>query len=148
MKEKTVDSLSFEIREKVESQLDSNTFALVDVEYKNKAVTIYIYKKNGKIDLEELATLNRNIHPILENISRLKDGFSLEISSPGIYRKIKSRNEFNIFIDRNVKILTDEDKIVNGKIIGLLDEENLKILIDKEIFTITINNIKKAALNG
>ena len=150
MKEKIKSDLIIEIEKKIDSILKKENYILIDIEItggKNKNLTIYVYNKN-KIDVEKLGKINNILYPVIENISFFKDGFTLEISSPGLYRKMKYVLELNIFIGREIKITTINGEIINGISNGL--KNNVFSIINKneEIVKINLQDIKTAKLDG
>lgn len=150
MKEKVKSKIVLEIENKINDILEKEKIELVDIDIffgKNKHITIYVYKKN-KTDLDELSNINKKISPIIESIPDLNNSFILEISSPGINRKIKFKKEFNIFIGREIKIVTNDGTVFNGISNGI-KENNLILKDDKnKIISLDINNIKTAYLNA
>lgn len=150
MKEKVKSNIVLEIERRVKGILENEKIELVDIDVilgKNKQITIYVYSKN-KIDLEDLENINKRLNPIIENIPIFNDGFILEISSPGLYRKLKYRREFNLFVGRNIKIITTEGNTYTGISNGI-NENNLILIIDKnKEIKFNIDNINKAYLNG
>jgi len=109
-------------------------------------VTVYLYNDTG-MGIDELGKVNRKIKEILEASESFKDGCYLEISSPGIFRKINYIEEFDIFLDKDLKIVKNDDVIVIGKNKGIVNKD---LIIDENgnKLVIPLENIKKASLNG
>ena len=150
MKEKVKSNLVIEIENKIVSILKKEGFELIDVEItggKDRYITVYIYK-NEKNDLEELGNLNRVIYPAIETIPQLKNGFVLEVSSPGIFRKFKYAIEINIFKDKTVKIISNEGEEIIGVLFCLNTGNEVEIILNGKIINISIDNIKSIQLNG
>ena len=116
MKEKVKSSIVINIENKIKDILDKAKIDLVDIDItfgKNKHITIFVYNKN-KTDLDELSNLSKKINPVLEKMPFFNNSFILEISSPGIYRKLKFIKEFNLFKDKEIKIVTKEGIVFMG----------------------------------
>lgn len=150
MNEKIKSDLYLEVENKIESFLKELNFDFIDIEIvlgKNRKLSIFVYNKD-KTDIDDLSLISNKLRPILETISFFQEGCLLEISSPGIYREIKFLKEFNIFKDREIKIITDESVVITGLLIGLNDD--ILYVRDKngEKLEISLDKIKKAKLNG
>ncbi len=150
MKEKVKSNIVLEIERRIKGILEKDKIALVDIDVflgKNKQITIYVYH-NNKIDLEDLENINKKLYPVIENIPYFNDGFFLEISSPGLYRKLKYRDEFNLFVGKKIKVTTNDGNTYTGLSNGIM-ENNFVLFIDNNSeIKINIDNITKAYLNG
>lgn len=105
---------------------------------------IFLYKNEG-VTLDDCENVSRSLNPFLDELIPIK--FYLEVSSPGLDRKLKSDKEFIIFngkvIDLKLKSLVDgtEEKhflcrildfdIENGLTVQKLDD-NKKLVISKD----------------
>lgn len=77
-------------------------------------VRLLVDKKQGGIRLGDCAGLNRKIGAALENNACLQHRFILEVSSPGIDRPLKTKDDFLRCLNKNVKFFLKEQ--INGKI--------------------------------
>ncbi|MBB6207559.1 ribosome maturation factor RimP [Borreliella lanei] len=73
----------------------------------NGKIQIVLYSKNFSLGVDLLTDLHKMILLILE--ANLKYGFALELSTPGIDRKIKSDREFKIFEGKKIKLMLDNE---------------------------------------
>jgi len=127
--------------------LTDGGFSLVDLEIDDEIlISIFVYNKLDN-NIEKLSKLNKNIYPLLEKLDILKDDFSLEVSSPGIYRNIKRYEEFNIFCDKEIKLTLNDKNIITG-IINKFENNILDINVLGKFLKINIEDIKSAGLNG
>jgi|GEM_PF-4255445 len=148
MKDKNKSDIVISIEKKVLKMLDENT-ELIDIDIsggKEKKVTLYLYNKN-ETNLDKLEKISKLIYPELEKDKYFSNGFTLEISSPGIFRKIKYIEEFNIFKGREIKIILNNGTILQGICEGIVNN-TLSVKIENKIMKININDIKKSQLNG
>lgn len=150
MKEKTKTNTDIKIETLIEPIVAKKGLILVDVSVtggKDGRISVFIYNKDKDIDISELTDLNREIHPVLEETFYPDGDFSLEVSSPGTFRKIKTKKEFNIFIGRKVKIVLNDGKIIKGEIQGLENDD--VVVADKDgRRSVALNDIKNAKLDG
>lgn len=63
---------------------------------------IFIYRENGAITHEDCENITRAADAYLDELIPIP--YRLEVSSPGLDRKLKSEKEYNIFRGKRVKI--------------------------------------------
>ncbi len=151
MKEKIKTKKILEIELTIAPILKERGFILIDVEVTDDSndtlVTLYLYNADDT-SVENLGKINKSLYPILEKIPFLGDRFSLEVSSPGLYRDIKSSFEFSIFKGREIRVICEDGIVITG-VIGGFENNNLTVILPtRETITINFENIKKASLNG
>ena len=113
---------------------------------------IYIFSKDHEISLEDCEKVSRGLDNLLDDLIPFK--YYLEISSPGIERKLKSEKEYIIFkgksIDLKLKkpVNEDEDRHFVCRIVDYNPNEGLKIyrFTDKKEYTIKLEDISSANL--
>jgi len=99
--------------------------------------------KDGGISLDDLTSAQKILRPRLE-LEYDRENLSIEISSPGLSRLIKSPREYVIFTGRRFRLLM-EDEWIEG-ILKEAGEESIVFETDKETVEIPINGIRKAKL--
>lgn len=113
---------------------------------------IFLYKQEG-VSLDDCENVSRSLNPFLDELIPIK--FYLEVSSPGLDRKLKSDKEYIIFqgrmIDLKLKSLIEgtEEKHFICRILDFDPERGVKVLkIDenKEL-VIPTDKIHKAQLH-
>lgn len=96
--------------------LEREGIEIVDIEFvpapKGGRLTIYIDKEGG-VDIDTCVMVSEMISPILDTADIFKSRYYLEVSSPGIERRIKKKKDFERFKGSEVKL---ETKVpVDGK---------------------------------
>ena len=92
---------------------------------------IFLYKQEG-VTLDDCENVSRSLNPFLDELIPIK--FYLEVSSPGLDRKLKSDKEYIIFqgktIDLKLKSLIEgtEEKHFICKILDFDPEVGVKVL--------------------
>ncbi|OHD12334.1 MAG: hypothetical protein A2086_08865 [Spirochaetes bacterium GWD1_27_9] len=150
MVEKEKKEKIIEVENKIKNFLQNEEFYLVETQIQERTeylVTLFIYNKKDT-SVESLGKINKKIYPLLEDIPFLARGFSLEVSSPGIFRKIKFFDEFNIFEGREIKITKEDGTTFSGILEGLKDKLVYIIDKNKNTHSFNLNEIKSASLNG
>jgi ribosome maturation factor RimP len=138
-----------EAEEQIVPVLKKTSFSLVELSlYKKKGrshLQLVAYGKNG-ITLDDCVSLHKLLFPRLE-MSFEQDNIYLEISSPGIGRKIKSNAEYSVFIGRWVGLLLiGEDQWIKG-VIESADDKSVTLKIDEETRIINYDSIQKGKLD-
>ena len=113
---------------------------------------IYLYSYDHDITLEDCENVTRSLNDFLDELIPVK--YYLEVSSPGLERKLKSDKEFVIFKGRRVSIKLktpldgESERIFKGEIIDWDDNEGLTFLRfeDGEELQIPKSNIQSAKL--
>lgn len=139
------------IEEKVEQlvkdPIEKLGYSLYDIEYVKEGpeyyLRIYIDKESG-IDLNDCEKVSNEINEILDKADYIKEQYYLEVSSPGIERKLRKDKHLEQNISKNVEIkLFKKDNNGKKEYIGKLkafNQEEIIIETDKEI-TIERKNI-------
>ncbi len=120
-------------RETLKSLLKECEVELYDTEIVTengrKIYRIYITSKDG-ITLNKCEKVTKIISPLLDTNPPIEGQYYLEVSSPGVERKLKSIDNFKSSIGELVKINTFDKEKIKGKLLKV-DEDN-KILIREE----------------
>ncbi|EAI3188283.1 ribosome maturation factor RimP [Campylobacter jejuni] len=109
-----------------------------------KIYRIYVQKEGG-VNLDDCTRLSEILSPIFDVEPPVNGEYFLEVSSPGLERKLSKIEHFAKSIGELVKITTNEKEKIEAKIIAV-DDENITLenLENKEKTTINFNDIKKA----
>ena len=132
------------IEEKVEqlvkNPIEKLGYSLYDVEYVKEGpeyyLRIYIDKESG-IDLNDCEKVSNEINEIIDKADYIKKQYYLEVSSPGIERKLRKDKHLEQNISKNVEIkLFKKDNNGKKEYTGKLkafNQEEIIIETDKEI---------------
>ena len=114
----------------------------VVTEFEKRIFRIYITSKEG-VSLDKCAEVSRILSPIFDVEPPLEGEYILEVSSPGIERKLTKPEHFSTSIGEKVKIkLKDKEKFI-GVLEGF-ENNTLTLRIDNEVKKITLDTIEKA----
>lgn len=132
-------NIATEIEQMVLPITDAHNLELVDVEYVKEGgeffLRIYIDKEGG-VSLNECEVVTRTLNPILDEKDPIKDNYFLEVSSPGLDRPLKKDKDFERYKGRDVEIKLykpmNGSKQFEGELVGLTEDNNIKVIIDGE----------------
>jgi ribosome maturation factor RimP len=133
--------------------LEEESIELVDIEFRSSGkrwlLRIYI-DKDGGVTISNCEKVSRELGRILEVEEVLDHPYTLEVSSPGLTRALKSLKDFERYIGKECKIITsrpvEERNEFAGEIVGTTGE-SVEIKGKIGVFTIPICDIKKAHLD-
>lgn len=103
---------------------------------------VYITKSNG-VNLDDCEKVSKLLSPILDVEPPINGKYILEVSSPGLERKLTKKEHFFNSIGEKVKLTTNNNEKFKGEVIKFADD--VLCLQDlNEIFNIKFDDIKKA----
>jgi ribosome maturation factor RimP len=136
------------VRYEITSLVQALGFILIDVTvFRGKgvrSVKLVIYRPAG-VSIDDCARISRQVHPRLEIMEGLGD-CTLEVSSPGIGRKLKSRTEYEIFRGRGVSVLVEGESEWRQGLIGHTGEASLFLRTEGAVMEIPFERIKQVKL--
>ena len=100
----------------------------------------------GGVLLDDCANLHRLIRPRIE-ISDGEREVHLEVSSPGLNRRMKSADEMRIFQGHGIQYLLEDRKDWISGVLGKAEESAVEIQGEEGIQRVPIRNIRKMRLN-
>lgn len=122
-------------------------YEIVDIEFQNGSkhdlLSIFIYKKEG-IDLDDCTEMSRNLEKKLDDLDILKNPYYLEISSPGLDRPLKTKDDYirNVGKEVDLKLYAPIDgKKEFSFVLDKYDDEFVYCNIDGEELKIPIKSI-------
>jgi ribosome maturation factor RimP len=95
-------------------------------EHSDNIYRIYISNPNG-ISLDKCAEVSRMVSPLLDINEPMNGKYKLEVSSPGIERKLKTLNHFFGSIGDNIKIKEYSSEIIKGELIEVLEDGTITL---------------------
>jgi ribosome maturation factor RimP len=130
------------MKEIIKNIVEDNGCELYDIEITevggHKYYRVYITKPGG-VSLNDCTKINNLISPIFDIEEPIKDKYFLEVSSPGLERKLSKPEHFEKSIGENVKVTTTDGQKIKGQLKSFIRNE---AEIGKE--KIPFENIKKA----
>lgn len=132
--------------------LSEYNFQLVDIEIvrgRNRSVLRIFIDKMGGITVDDLAAFNHRIGDVIDAEGIFEHSYTLEVSSPGLNRRIRYPVDFDSFAGRKVKIKSYNRVEGSNQITGtLLGMKGNDVIVSKEGKTVLVNidNIEHANL--
>jgi ribosome maturation factor RimP len=126
---------------------------LIDVEYgrgpSGKVLRLTIDKPGG-VTIDDCSDISRLVGDLLDAKDSLPGSYNMEVSSPGINRPLKKKDDFERFAGQKVLIKTRE--LIDGRrnFKGILHgtrEEFIVVFSEKTILNIPFDLVAKARLD-
>ena len=131
-------SLTETLRDVAERVTSSRGFELVDVEVKRAAGGQFvrlIVDKPGGIGLDELQSVSEEVSAILDVEDPIESSYTLEVSSPGLDRPLKSEADYRRYQGRLARLSSYEPiegrRHWTGRIVSVEDGA-VKLALEKE----------------
>ena len=142
-----------QIRQIVDEIVVAEGFDLVDLELKgsgrDRVLRIFIDKKDG-VSHSDCTLISEQVGTVLDVEDLIQFSYTLEVSSPGLDRKLVSMNDFVRFEGHLAKIQTQSplhnQKVFKGRLQGL-QGDNIQLELPKgELLKIPFDLIRVARL--
>jgi len=101
--------------------------------------------KPGGVTLDDCVAVNKRVSLLPDSQDPIKGSYRLEVSSPGLTRRLKTLKDFEYFAGRKVKIRTKEG-VVRGTIKGLAGDNVCLLDIEGSEILLQLQDIIKANL--
>ena len=119
-----------ELEESIKLAVEGCGVDLYDIqqtkEHKVNILRVYISHKDG-VNLDKCAHVSRMISPLLDINEPMHGKYTLEVSSPGIERKLKTLHHFKCSIGSDVKVKNYSTETFKGKLLDVLDDGTITI---------------------
>jgi ribosome maturation factor RimP len=116
----------------LEPMLAAAELELVDVELRSGVLLVTVDRPGG-VDLQALTDANRAVSAVLDEIDPIPGRYSLEVSSPGVERSLRTPSHFAKAVGETVTVKTRPqvpgDRRLRGRLVGA-DDGGLTLEVD------------------
>ncbi|RJR43634.1 MAG: ribosome maturation factor RimP [Deltaproteobacteria bacterium] len=127
----TTEEIKQKLEELVQPLAVSQGLELVELELhrprRGKSILRLFLDREGGITLEEIARVSRLVSGLLDVYDLIPESFHLEVSSPGLTRKLKNPGDYQRYTGRLARITTrvvrDGKQVFRGILQGVEDDE-------------------------
>ncbi len=137
----------------IEPLLTETVYDIYDVEYQKEGNERYLrifIDKAGGVDLEDCEKVTGLINDALDDLDPIAEAYFLEVSSPGIERRLKLKTHFEKALGEKVRIKTYA-KVENRKEwIGIFQEitdDAVVLMVEGKCVKIPFDMIAKANIS-
>lgn len=140
--------------EALEPQATAHGMEVVTVEVvgSKKAPTIRVYLDcEGGVGFDELSSAQEWINALMDELDPFPGAYTLEVSSPGIDRPLRTLEHFARFTGEKAQIMLTEPHQGRAKWVGTLkgiEEDAVLLVVDGIVEALPYSHIKKAHVIG
>lgn len=125
---------------------------LVEVEYRKESrgwvLRLYLDKEGG-VTLDDCTRISQEVGRSLDVEDFVQAPYTLEVSSPGLTRPLKTEKDFIKYRDSLIKVKTldpvEDRRQFRGRLLGVSDNQ-IEMAVEGRIFQIPLSNVAKANL--
>lgn len=149
-----VHDIARKLTELIEPVAEQNGFELVAVEQSGgrRAMVIRVLlDREGGVNLDAICEANRWVSELLDEADPISGPYTLEVSSPGVDRPLRTREHFARFAGETVTIKARATGTSRGTWTGQLvgiEGDDVVLEIDGERVAIPYDTVQKARLKG
>ena len=139
----TTTDVAARVSDLVEPLLSRAGHELYDVVMSGATLHVYVA---GSVDLDELGRLTRAISTALDDADPIPDRYTLEVSTPGLERTLRTPRHFSAAVGEQVKVKTTPDCEVR-RLDGLLtaaDDEGFVVDTGTEQRRLSYRDVERA----
>ena len=133
----TYSKLELKLLELAKPIAEENGCYIYDLEYvkegKTRFLRIFADKEEGGISLDECEAISRAVSQVLDESDPINENYILEVSSPGIERRLRTPIHFERYLGKTIDIglykAQNGSKLLSGKLLAFDDG---KITIETE----------------
>lgn len=148
------EALKIKLQEMLEPLVRSEGLILVELQYRAEdsglVLRLYVDRPQGGVSLEECAKVSRQIGDLLDVEDLIPGHFRLEVSSPGLARRLRTPRDYEIFAGRTVKVMyldqEGKSRTLRGALKGLQRGE-VVVEAEGKLRTLPLESIAKANLD-
>lgn len=111
---------------------------------RTSVLRITIWEKGG-IGTDELSRLSRHISDLLDEEDIIPGKYTLEVSSPGLDRELKTENDFRRAEGEKVKLTLSDGSTMTGEIASAADGQII-LIEEEEQKPVPIGNISRGKI--
>jgi ribosome maturation factor RimP len=152
MKEDQQAQIHRQVEKVAESLVVSEGMELVDLEYRREGprwmLRLFIDKEGG-VSIDDCARISRELGDLLDVKDVIPQSYVLEVSSPGLNRRIRKKEDFSRFAGQKVQLWLASPKDGRRKILGDLvgvEGEEVVVIAAEGRFSVPLKDIAKANL--
>ncbi|MCB2225155.1 MAG: ribosome maturation factor RimP [Desulfarculaceae bacterium] len=141
------------LRDIVAPVVRSEGLMLVELNWRRESggqvLRLIVDRREGGVNLDDCALLSRQVSDLLDVEDPTNGPFNLEVSSPGLTRKLKDPAEFDLFAGRPAKLTVNEpdgkSRTLRGVLKGTMGDDVL-IEVKGKPMAVPVASVAKARL--
>lgn len=99
---------------------------IVDIDFRREGrgnvLRFYLDRAEGGVSIDELTTMSRRLGDVIEVHDLVPGSYTLEVSSPGINRRLRQPDHFRRYVGKRVRVRTVDGSDGRRAFLGVLNE--------------------------
>lgn len=99
---------------------------IVDIDFRREGrgnvLRFYLDRAEGGVSIDELTTMSRRLGDVIEVHDLVPGSYTLEVSSPGINRRLRQPGHFRRYVGKRVRVRTVDGSDGRRAFLGVLNE--------------------------
>ena len=120
-----MDSLVERVWQIAEPLVAENSMEIVDIDYRREGrghvLRFYLDRADGGVTIDELSTMSRRIGHVIEAHDVVPGRYLLEVSSPGVNRRLRQPDHFRRYVGKRVRVRILEHSDGKREFVGSLN---------------------------
>jgi len=115
----------------------------------NGTLRVYIDNPDG-VTVDDCARASRQISSVLDVEDPIQGAYTLEVSSPGVFRPLFGAEDFKRFLGERIKVTLGAEFESRRRLKGVLvgaDDATVSVLADGEQYDVPVGLVSKANLD-
>ena len=112
--------------------------------HRRKVVRIFVDRLGG-VTIDECAAFSRGLEDVLDTHDPIEGAYTLEVSSPGLNRALKTTRDYRWAQGKSVRIVAEGRGTLVGELVSV-GESRVVLKIEGEAVDVVRTDIKKANL--
>jgi ribosome maturation factor RimP len=134
------------VRELVTPIVEAESVELYDIEHNGAVLRILVDDEDG-IDIAVIRRISRGVSELLDEADPIPGRYTLEVSSPGLERPLRTPDHFRKAVGSDVRIKTrpdaDGERRVQGRLTAA-DDDGVDVDINGQIRRVAYGDVTKA----
>lgn len=138
--EKKKGSVADRVRAMAQPLADELGLKLWDIQFVKEGADWYLrifIDKDGGVGIDDCVDMTHAINPVLDREDPIPQEYMLEVSSPGLNRKLSRPEHFEAFIGSPVRVklirpLENGERVLDGELLGTAPGGKFEVKLDEE----------------
>lgn len=124
---------------------------IVDIDYRREGrglmLRFYLDRVEGGVTLDDLTPISRVLGDVVDAHDVISGRYTLEVSSPGINRRLRKPEHFREFVGKQVRVRTIEHQNGRRSFLGALSsvgDEGIELEVDEGLRYFRFDDIAQA----
>jgi ribosome maturation factor RimP len=156
-----------QVREAAELACQAHGVELFDIEWaqspRGRILRVFVYRseaaekgqpetpRGSGVTITDCVRVSRDLSTVLDALDTIREGYSLEVSSPGLDRPLQSIEDYGRQLGKLAKLKLHEQAVdgqmaLRGTIVSTHPPANVTMLVDGKEHDVRLDNVREAKL--